>query len=169
MLTLRVRMADPSDKPTLVEIAYEAWELSILSLMAERSGQRASERARLEAVVSETLARIIVAEWNGEVVGWCSRARKRAYIPYLFVAPDCQGRGIGTVLLNRMESILELHGASRVVLETYADHLLAVRFYEKQGYRILAIRPSGRSEAAAFTSIHFEKQLRPYKGDIGDD
>jgi ribosomal-protein-alanine N-acetyltransferase len=45
----------------------------------------------------------------------------------------------------------------------------AVRFYERQGYRILALRTDGSSGQAPFTRVHMEKQLNPYVGDIGED
>ena len=75
---------------------------------------------------------------------------------------------VGTLLLQRMESILELEGAERVHLETPADNVRAVRFYERQGYRILALRPDGRGAHEPFMSVHLEKRLRPFDGEILD-
>ena len=111
----------------------------------------------------------IVAEVDGIVVGWCSRVAGRSYIPYLFVMPEMQGHGIGATLLDRMEVMLELQGAERVHLETPADHVRAVRFYERQGYRILALRPDGRDGHDPFVSVHLEKRLKPYDGEIDED
>ncbi|KKB78154.1 hypothetical protein VW35_13370 [Devosia soli] len=111
----------------------------------------------------------IVATLNGVVVGWCCRSRRRNYIPFLFVMPDMQGHGIGARLLNRMEMILELEGADRVLLETPADNVRAVRFYERQGYQILALRTEARSAHEPFMSVHLEKELHPFDGDIGED
>lgn len=169
MLPIDIRKAERSDIPALSRIAYEAWAHGILPLMVERPGQRAAERARLEAAAVDTVERIVVAEFEGLVVGWCSRARGRAYIPYLFVMPDMQGLGIGSLLLRRMEAVLELYGASRVNLETPADNVRAVRFYERQGYRILAMRPDGRPGRDPFMSVHLEKSLRPYAGPVDAD
>jgi ribosomal-protein-alanine N-acetyltransferase len=166
---IQIRKAERSDIPALCRIGYEAWLNGILPLMVERPGQRATERARLEAAVVDTIERIVVAEVDDIPVGWCSRARGRAYIPYLFVDPDMQGLGIGSLLLKRMESMLELVGASRVALETPADNVRAVRFYERQGYRILAMRPDGKPGRDPFMSVHLEKALRPYAGPIGAD
>ena len=60
---------------------------------------------------------------------------RRAYIPYLFVMPVLQGHGLGSMLLRRMESMLELEGADRVQLETLADNVRAVRFYKSRAIR----------------------------------
>ncbi|MET3925367.1 GNAT family N-acetyltransferase [Devosia sp. 2618] len=169
MTGISIRKAEPSDARRLADIAYNAWETSILPLLTEQPGMRDSEHRRLTQAVSETLSRIIVAEVDGIAVGWCSRSQRRAYIPFLFVMPELQGHGLGSMLLRRMESILELEGAERVQLETPADNVRAVRFYEKQGYRILALRPDGRAAHEPFMSVHLEKRLMPFEGDIGED
>lgn len=164
-----IRKAETADARRLADIAYRAWESSILPLLTERLGMREAEQRRLAQAVSETLGRIIVAEVDGIVVAWCSRAARRAYIPYLFVMPELQGHGLGSRLLRRMETMLELEGAERVHLETPADNVRAVRFYEKQGYRILAMRPDGRAAHEPFMSVRLEKVLTPFEGDIDED
>lgn len=169
MTLLVIRKAERVDAPVLAQIAYDAWATGILPLLKERPGMRATEERRLTHVVHETLDRIIVAEINGIPIGWCSRARGRAYIPYLFVIPQMQSQGIGSALLARMEAMLELEGAKRVHLETPADNVRAVRFYERQGYRILALRPDGRAAHEPFMSVHLEKRLNPFTGDIDDE
>lgn len=164
-----VRKAEKGDAHRLADIAFRAWESGIFPLLTTQPGAKDAERHRLSQVVAETLSRIIVAEVDGIAVAWCSRASRRAYIPYLFVMPELQGHGIGSTLLRRMESMLELEGAERVQLETPADNVRAVRFYEKQGYRILALRPDGRAAHEPFMSVHLEKRLAPFDGDIEDE
>ncbi|HTM79390.1 MAG TPA: GNAT family N-acetyltransferase [Devosia sp.] len=166
---IRIRKAETEDARRLADIAYRAWEGGILPLLTEQPGMREAEQRRLAQVVSETLGRISVAEVDGVVVAWCSRAARRAYIPYLFVMPELQGHGLGSMLLRRVETILELEGAERVQLETPADNVLAVRFYEKQGYRILAMRSDGRAAHESFMSVRLEKVLSPFAGIIDDD
>ena len=165
---ITIRKAEPQEISRLADIGYDAWETSILPLLTEVAGLRQAEQQRLKQAVQETFDRIIVAEVDGLPVGWCSRARGRAYIPFLFVVPEFQNQGIGSLLLRRMESIIELGGAERVLLETPADNVRAVRFYERQGYRILAMRPDGRPARDAFMSVRLEKQLHPFKGRISD-
>ena len=169
MRRVLIRKAELSDARALADLAYRSWESGILPLLTEHPGVREGEQHRLRRAVAETLSRIVVAEQGGSPVGWCSRSVKRAYIPFLFVAPESQGQGIGSMLLRRMESILELAGANRVHLETPADHTRAVRFYERQGYRILAMRPDGRGVHEPFMSVHLEKKLHPFTGDLGDE
>ena len=101
-------------------------------------------------------------------VGWCARQRGRPYIPFLFVTPLLQNRGIGTLLLRRMESMLELEGADRVQLDTLADNVRAVSFYQQQGYQILALKREGRMGPDPETGVRLEKRLMPYRGMVSD-
>jgi 2-amino-4-hydroxy-6-hydroxymethyldihydropteridine diphosphokinase len=166
---ISIRKAEKTDAHRLADIAYRAWEAGIYPLLTKQPGLREAEQRRLSQAVAETLGRIIVAEMDGIVVAWCSRSARRAYIPFLFVMPELQGNRIGSMLLRRMESMLELEGAERVQLETPADNVRAVKFYEKQGYRILALRPDGRAAHEPFMSVHLEKRLAPFYGEIDEE
>ncbi|QQR40640.1 GNAT family N-acetyltransferase [Devosia rhizoryzae] len=168
MLSIRIRKATISDAPRMAAIAFDAWSTGILPILTPRPGQRDRERQRLSQAVGAGWPDAIVADMQGIVIGWCSRAKSRNYIPYLFVEHDMQGHGIGAMLLNRMEAMLELEGAERIHLETPADHVRAVRFYERQGYKILAMKPDGRGHHPLM-SVHLEKRLSPFVGDIDDE
>ena len=169
MAGIRIRKAEITDAPRMADIAFRAWESGILPILTDRPGLREAERRRLSHAVGHGWRNTIVAELDGVVLGWCSRVPGRSYIPYLFVIPEMQGHRIGATLLERMEMMLELQGAERVHLETPADHVRAVRFYERQGYRILALRPDGRDGHDPFVSVHLEKRLKPYEGEIDED
>jgi ribosomal protein S18 acetylase RimI-like enzyme len=166
MSGIRIRKAEISDAPRMAEVAFQAWQSGILPILQPRPGHRDAERRRLSQAVGAGWPDAIVADMQGIVVGWCSRQKGRSYIPYLFVLPELQSHGIGGRLLDRMEAMLELEGAERVYLETPADHVRAVRFYERQGYKILAMRPDGRGHHPLI-SVHLEKRLNPYGGDVG--
>ena len=165
---LSIRNAHPDEALELAAIGYLAWEKSILPLQLEQPGLRQGEQRRIAHHVQQSLPTIIVADLQGEPVGWCSRSAGRAYIPYLFVTPHRQGHGIGAALLCRMESVLELEGRDRVLLETPADHVRAVRFYERQGYHILAVKAESRQGASPLNSVRLEKRLQPFRGSVPD-
>lgn len=167
-MTATIRKALASEVEILADIAFVAWDKDLRPLLRGPAANRDLERRRLSHEVHAQLDRIIVADIDGVAVGWCSRARGRAYIPYLFVTPLLQNHGIGTLLLNRMESMLELEGADRVQLNTLADNVRAVSFYQHQGYRILAMRPEDQTAHNPETSIRLEKKLTPYRGAIED-
>lgn len=166
VLDMTIRKAVASEAERLADIAYFAWERDLRPFLASELQNKQAERRRLHAAVHELLDRTIVAERDGVPVGWCARARGRAYIPYLFVAPMNQNQGIGTLLLKRMESILELEGCDRVHLDTLSDNVRAVNFYQHQGYQILALKREGASSRDPQTSVRLEKRLAPYRGPL---
>ena len=162
-----IRKAMPSEVETLADIGFVAWERDLMPFLSGQAANRQFEKRRLSMEVHNQLDRIIVADLSGLAVGWCSRQQGRAYIPYLFVVPDLQNHGIGTLLLRRMESLLELEGAEKVHLNTLADNVRAVSFYQHQGYQILAFKQETRNGQDE-TSIRLEKRLAPYHGAITD-
>lgn len=166
---LIIRKAQASEAERLADIAYLAWERDLRPFLSGEQASPQSEKRRLNGAVHELLDRTIVAELDTVAVGWCARARSRAYIPYLFVTPLLQNQGIGTLLLARMESFLELEGAERVQLDTLSDNVRAVSFYQHHGYRILALKREGPPGNDPQTSVRLEKRLSPYRGPLGDE
>lgn len=57
------------------------------------------------------------------------------YLGGLFIAPDYQGKGIGTRLLKLGKKIHD-----ELELCVYAENRQAIRFYQKQGFRITGER-----------------------------
>jgi [ribosomal protein S18]-alanine N-acetyltransferase len=167
-LNLSIRKAIPSEIETLADIAFVAWERDLLPFLSIASISREAERHRLSAAVREGLDRIIVAEVDEVAVGWCQRIRGRAYVPFLFVTPLLQNQGVGSALLRRMESLLELEGAERIQLDTLADNVRAVNFYQHQGYHILALKSDGHPGRESQMSVRLEKRLTPWHGPIDD-
>lgn len=167
-LDMIIRKALPSEVETLADIGFVAWEQDLMPFLNGPAASKESERRRLSAAVHELLDRTIVAEIDGVAVGWCARQRGKAYIPYLFVTPSLQNHGIGTALLRRMESMLELQGADRVQLDTLADNVRAVSFYQHQGYQILVLRSEGKPGKPGLLSIRLEKRLQPFRGTVTD-
>jgi ribosomal-protein-alanine N-acetyltransferase len=163
-----IRKAMPSEVETLADIGFVAWERDLMPFLSGSTASRQNERKRLSAAVHELLDRTIVAEIEGVAVGWCARQRGKAYIPYLFVTPLLQNHGIGSALLRRMESMLELQGADRVQLDTLADNVRAVNFYQHQGYQILVLKTEGQPGKPGSMSIRLEKRLQPFRGAIAD-
>lgn len=79
------------------------------------------------------LGRGWVAEWDGEVVGFCYADHRDSSIWALFVAPEYEGQGVGKRLLaGAVDWLFEL-GKECVQLSTGAN-TRAARFYLAQGW-----------------------------------
>lgn len=166
---ITIRKAVASEAERLADLAFLAWERDLRPFLSGEAASRQTEKRRLGAAVHDLLDRTIVAEIDELAVGWCARARGRAYIPYLFVTPSLQNQGIGSLLLRRMESLIELEGADRVQLDTLSDNVRAVNFYQHQGYRILVLKRDGPPGRDLQNSVRLEKRLSPYRGPLTDD
>lgn len=164
---VQIRRAEQNEIETLADIGYATWEKDLLPYVKDNETVRRNEQRRLRQAVFDSLDRIIVAEAEDLPVGWCARSRGRPYVSFLFVTPLLQNNGIGSLLLRRMESLLELEGHDRVLLDTFADHVRAVRFYQHHGYHILALKVEGTGRDP-FSAVRLEKRLTPYRGPIQD-
>lgn len=164
-----IRKAEASETERLVEIAMAAWDQDLRPFLSGPTADPATERRRIQHAVHDLLARTIVAELDSEPAGWCARARTRSYVPFLFVDPRWQSRGIGSLLLSRTETLLELEGAQSVQLDTLSDNVRAVNFYQRHGYRILALKRQGQPGNDPELSVRLEKKLAPFLGTLDDE
>jgi ribosomal-protein-alanine N-acetyltransferase len=83
---------------------------------------------------------VLVAEEDGEIVGFAIACRERAgrgHLVTLDVRPGRQRRGIGSELLRAIEEGLAAHGVHTLILETLAGEDGARRFYERHGYAVV--------------------------------
>src|SRR5688500_767949 len=105
--------------------------------------------------VDETRTRIaggrcLVAVLNGRIVGtvtyqypprwrdtpWYRRAGV-ACVSQFAVEPECQGRGIGSALIERVEAIATDDGAAELALNTAEPAAHLIDYYAKRGYRVV--------------------------------
>jgi ribosomal protein S18 acetylase RimI-like enzyme len=124
----------------------------------ERSEVRQFIAARWATALIVTRARMHNAD---ELPGFLVRdggGRLAAVVTVAIEGPECeivtidvadglQGKGIGRRLLQEVEAFAETKGCDRVWLVTTNDNLQGLGFYQRLGYRILAVHPDavGRS------------------------
>lgn len=59
---------------------------------------------------------------------------KKGEITELIVSKKARGRGIGKVLMNKMEEYFKSLGCEYILLDVFAYNVNAIKFYEKEGY-----------------------------------
>lgn len=59
---------------------------------------------------------------------------KKGEIIELIVSKKARGRGIGKVLMNKMEEYFKSLGCEYILLNVFAYNVNAIKFYEKEGY-----------------------------------
>jgi len=78
---------------------------------------------------------MIVAEQAGEVMGVA--ARSDDMIQLLWIHPAHQRKGIGSVLLDLVETELQKSGYDQAKMMCFSDNDLAMEFYRARGWKPL--------------------------------
>jgi RimJ/RimL family protein N-acetyltransferase len=115
-------------------VVIDVWYRSLLgSLEGMRPDQLRSEGSYKDFFRNVVAIRrdVWVAELDGEVAGVLALCDSE--IDRLYVAPEAQGRGVGTALLDHAKS---LHPAG-LTLVTHERNIGARRFYERHGFEVL--------------------------------
>jgi len=141
---MHVRVATPADAPGIRRVADAAWHDAHAPIIGEESVEAflaehydvADLRARYRDGDSTTF----VAEDDGEVVGYASGVPgEEAYdLGSIYVHPERQGEGVGSRLLEAVESRGREEDYDTVRLIVMADNGAARGFYEARGFEYAA-------------------------------
>jgi [ribosomal protein S18]-alanine N-acetyltransferase len=84
----------------------------------------------------------VVGEQGGVVVGYAGVDRRGevADVMTIAVAPDAQGHGLGSLLMDWLIEAARCGGAEHLMLEVRADNTAAQRLYSKMGFVMLTVR-----------------------------
>ena len=110
---------------------------------------------------------VIVAETNGEIVGWGSLNVFNPREAYRFVADfsvyverTWRGRGVGRVLLEKLIELARAHGFHKMVLSAFPFNAHGMALYEKLGFRTVGVyREQGLLDGKWVDTVVMEKLL----------
>ena len=115
-------------------------------------------QARRGELIDVLALRGFVAEEDGRPLGIVTYRRDGNECELAFIAAFERHKGIGTALLGAMlEAVI---GCDRIWLVTTNDNLDALRFYQRRGFRLVALRSGAVDDARAL--------LKPQIGTIGE-
>jgi len=124
------------------------------------AGDRLARRSFRHLLGAPTAA-LLVAEEDGRLVGYALvlfKARSGlARLYSIAVAPECAGRGAGTLLLAAAEAAARARGCRLMRLEVDANNARAIARYRKAGYAAFGRRPGYYENGA--DALRFQKQL----------
>ena len=143
----------------VVRPAFEADLDAIYALeCASFATDRVSRRA-LRRFLKATHRPVLVARSGGRITGYIVlRLYPRSARVYsLAVAAAHAGRGVGSQLLHAAELYARAHGRLRLTLEARYDNRLAIKLYEKLGFRNFGRYPGYYDDGAE--ALRFEKTL----------
>ena len=129
---LEIRPMTHSDLPAVLAIEVDlfpidAWtEELFLGELAEVSNSRD----------------VAVAILDSEIVGYASfrYVGKQGDVNTVAVSRDQQGKGIGTALMNWLESQATLRNVREIFLEVRSDNEAAMKMYASRGYERIDVR-----------------------------
>lgn len=133
-----LRRACVDDVPRLMAL------YAVLDTGAEPVLDAAVARARFESLTARDEHRIHVAVREGVVVGTYAivfvgglahTARDSAVVEDVAVAPDCQGQGIGRLMMDHAMAQCAERGCYKLALSSHLKRGAAHRFYEGLGFR----------------------------------
>ena len=90
-----------------------------------------------------------VAERDGRIAGLLTYARDGDALEIVTLDADPPGAGTGTALVAAVAAAARAVGCRRLRLTTTNDNLDALRFYQRRGFRLVALRPGAVDAARA--------------------
>jgi len=87
-----------------------------------------------------------VAERQGQEVGFALYEINDDVCELVVILSLQENQGVGTNLMTSVKNMAIQSGCDRLWLITTNDNLLALGFYQKQGFRLVAVYPSAMTE-----------------------
>jgi len=159
-----VRPATAADADAICRIYNQGIEDRVATLETELRTQ--AERRQWLANRSPRHP-VVVAETNGEIVGWGSLNVFNPREAYRFVADfsvyverTWRGRGVGRVLLEQLIELARAHGFHKMVLSAFPFNADGMALYEKLGFRTVGVyREQGLLDGKWVDTVVMEKLL----------
>lgn len=133
MPPLTIRPVEDHDRPWVARFAAEHWGSDLMAMHGVTLN--ISQQAGFIASLGEATAGLITYSIDGaecEITSLDSLQEKM---------------GIGSALIRAVEEAAQQAGCKRLFLVTTNDNLSALRFYQRRGFVLSALRPNAVSEA----------------------
>ena len=164
MSVFRIRVATEADLPQVQACLRETWHATYdpifgaVEVAAISARWHALETLRANLTAQNSV--FLVAAFADDIVGTASARwsdQGLVTLGRLYVSPRAQSLGLGRALLSAV--IAAFDDVRRVSLEVEPRNTRAIAFYQRQGFRQVAIRaadPIGNADAAAIFEKTFE-------------
>lgn len=136
MSRVSLRRADPSDIAAVARLSRRV-RLICLPYLPDLHTPEEDVAFFRERVFPES--DIWLAMSGGQLIGFA--AAKPDWLDHLYVDPGWHGKGVGSALLAKVRD-----GRTEVNLWTFQRNVQARRFYERQGFRLVALTDGSGNE-----------------------
>ncbi|MGI5412425.1 N-acetyltransferase family protein [Streptomyces chartreusis] len=172
----RIRPMIPDDCDRVAEIRIGGWRSAYRGLIPQSyldalDVARDAERRRGHFSQGDTSVVDLVAERDGEIVGWAchgpyrdGEARTEDVELYaIYVDPGRYGAGIGHALLQESVRRCTAAGHPRMLLWVLKDNARARRFYERAGFRADGAEEPFEVEGVEVPEVRYARELTPHR------
>ncbi|MFD6439103.1 arsinothricin resistance N-acetyltransferase ArsN1 family A [Peribacillus sp. NPDC060186] len=138
-----IREAMEADIDSIKEIYNQGIEDRVATLETEMKDQ-----TYMEEWFAKHIGRykVIVADQEGEIVGWASLNQYNGRDAYkgvadlsVYISRDHRGKGIGGLLLRSIEKLAKENDFNKIVLFTFPFNQMGQGLYKKRGYREVGV------------------------------
>lgn len=150
-MDVMIRFARDCDLEVMAEISAiskkRAYDGIVTAEILDRPIQDKNYRdAQMAVRMKKRTSIVALDKATGQVVGFAqfvlgneetNAEYADAELCSLYVYPDCQGKGVGVKLLQRVKELCSVDGNKRLALFCFQDNANAVKFYTKNGGTIL--------------------------------
>lgn len=130
-MDISIRSVEPDDKDKIYNIYKKAIKESEHFSEKREKALMFSKEDMPERIYRGDYSRTVIAEHNGQIIGWGSLMLDEAALDGLFIDPEYQSAGVGTRILDEIENIARIEGLNRIILLTNPG---IEDFYIKNGY-----------------------------------
>lgn len=161
--TLTVRQATPADIGTILRIYNQGIEDRIATLEIETK-----DSSYMEAWFNDHQGRfsVMVAEREGEVIGWASLnpySHRCAYNGVadlsVYIDRSYRGQGVGSSLLESLHKVAKENSFYKMVLFTFPFNQSGQGLYQKMGYRQVGVFEKQGIMDGAFIDVMIMEKL----------
>ncbi|HYE77796.1 MAG TPA: ribosomal protein S18-alanine N-acetyltransferase [bacterium] len=133
----------PDNAPTEVRAMVEADLHRVMEIERQVYSAPWSRAVFLQDLTCNALSRYVVAEQEGEILGYAGIwvFEQIGHITTVAVDPVYQRRGIGGVLLEAVMALGRAEGVVRFTLEVRVSNKGAQEMYKRHGYYAVGVRP----------------------------
>ena len=159
---VRVRPAEPADAEGVASVHHGAVHTTAAvaypaDILDHWSGPVTPKRIEhLRAVIAGGEQTVLVAEIDGEILGFGSVVPSNNELRAVYVDPRAGRRGVGTRLVEALEAIAVRRGVEHLDLDS---SLNAQQFYQRLGYSVLSRGSREVASGVQMPCVHMRKVL----------
>jgi ribosomal protein S18 acetylase RimI-like enzyme len=136
-ITMQIRDKESADQAWIESVLDERWGAGGTGIIIVHN----------EVFDARTLPALIAGERDGLAIYKIGSTDNAASAELISLDAITPGQGVGTALIEGLIAKLKEHGVERLRVTTTNDNLDALRFYQRRGFRIVALRPGAVDEA----------------------